>query len=320
MINLSFIICTYNYPHVSRCLDSILKQRAKDIEIIIVDGGSDKETLDILEEYKSKFKYIQILHNKEKLPEGEGNGKWLGWKEARGKFVAIVDQDNELQGENWISEMLKPFSEEKIFGCACRLDLKKEDSLTNQYISLQGTDPIFAYKSLDGIINLKKIGEDKGDYLLLEIKKTNLIITGGNCFIYKKSDLDEVGGYIQDTENIAKLVNFGKNKIAIPKFARTHHLATTGFFDFIKRKKRWAKKYQMPQGEFSYSPRTRKERKALLINLFLILTIFPNFMLALKKIFESKRRAWILHPILPLITFIIYFIHTFMRLKLRLNK
>ena len=313
MIDISFIVCSYNYPEISKCLDSILRQKYKGkIEILIVDGGSNEETLRVIKNYAKRFKNVKILNNKEKLPEGYGKGKWFGWKKAKGNFVAIVDQDNELQGENWINEMLMPFKED-IFGCACKLVVNKEDSLTNQYIALQGTDPFLAYKSLDGIINLKKIGEDKGNYIIFEINKRNLIITGGNCFVYRKKDLDKVGGYIQDTDNIVRLVNSGKNKIAIPKNAGTHHLAVKSFIDFIRKKKKWAKTYR-PAGNFSYIPRTREERKDLIINLFLISTIIPNFFIAIKKIAETGEKAWILHPILTFITEFIYFFYAFVRL------
>jgi len=318
MIDVSFVICTYNGGElVARCLNSILKQKHRGkTEILIVDGGSDKETLAIIKNYQTRFKNIKMLHNKEKLPEGFGKGKWLAWKNAKGKFVAIVDQDNELQGENWIQEMLKPFSEDKVFGVACKTASIKGDSLTNKYIVLQGTDPAVAYKSLDGTITLKKLGEDKKDYKLIEIKKENPIITGGNCFIYKKSYLDKLGGYIQDTENIIKLVNSGINKIAVPKNARTHHFATKGFIDFIKKKKKWANEYKKPkENQFSYMPSTKIQRKELLINLFYTFVILPNVFIMFKKIIEShgKEKAWILHPILPWLTTFIYFFYAFLK-------
>jgi glycosyltransferase involved in cell wall biosynthesis len=324
MIDISFVVCTYNGRElISRCLDSILKQKYPGkTEVLIIDGGSDKETLEIIKSYESKFKNMRLFNNKERLPEGVGRGKWLAWKNAKGKFVAIVDQDNQLQGENWISEMTKPFSEDKegkIFGAACRTASIKGDSLTNQYVVLQGTDPAVAYKSLDGIINLKKIGEDRGEYTIIEIKKENPIITGGNCFVYKKDYLDRLGGYTQDTENIVKLVNSGINKIAIPKNARTHHFATKGLFDFIKKKKKWAEAYKKPaeSNKFSYMPDTKKQRREFLINLFFTLVILPNIFVAFKKLIESrgKEKAWILHPILPWITTFIYFFYAFVRKK-----
>lgn len=311
---ISFIICTYNEKElIKRCLNSILKQDFKEREIIIVDGGSDKETLATIESYKNRFKEIKILHNKKRLPEGYGKGKWLGWKECIGEYVLIIDQDNELQEKDCVSSMIEILDKEDVFGCACRLAIKKQDNLTNRYVALVGTDPFLAYRSIDGVINLKKIGENKGDYVVFEIDKENLIITGGNCFMYRKNYLDRAGGYVQDTENIKKLVEIGYNRLAISG-EKTSHLATRGFFDFVNKKKRWAKEYKKDRkAGFSYMPRTRKERRELLINLFFITTIFPNIFISFKKFIETRERAWFLHPILSFITGFIYFFYAFLR-------
>lgn len=314
---ISFIVCTYNSPElVKKCLNSILKQKYKGKkEIIIVDGGSDKDTQEILNNYKKKFNDIKILHNKKKLPEGYGRGKWLGWKNCHGEFVFIIDQDNELQGENCINEMLKPFEKESIFGCACRLAVKPSDSLTNKYIALVGTDPFFAYRSLDGVINLRRIGEDRRDYTVITLDKDNILITGGNCFVYKKKYLDNVGGYTQDTENISKLIKSGYNKIGVSKKACTHHLATKGFLDFIKKKKKWARAYKQKRKEhFSYMPKNKKERKDFILNLFFILAVLPNLFIAIRQFVKTREKAWFLHPILTFITGFIYFFYTFTRM------
>jgi glycosyltransferase involved in cell wall biosynthesis len=111
------MICTYNAPElIKRCLDSVIKQKySGKKEILIVEGGSVKETLGIIKDYCKKYDYIKIINNKKRLPEGYGYGKWLGWKKCKGEFVFIVDQDNELQGENCLNEMLKPIKKEYLF-------------------------------------------------------------------------------------------------------------------------------------------------------------------------------------------------------------
>ena len=317
-ILISFIICTYNSPElIKKCADSIISQKYKgNFEIIFADGGSDSKTIKLLNDYKKKLKCVRILINKEKLPEGLGKGKWLAWKNARGEFIAIVDQDNELIGENCIMEMLKPFYTEDIFGCACKVILRKKDSLTNRYIALMGTDPVLAYRSLDGIINLKKNQIEKKDYFIFKINKESIILTGGNCFIYKKSCLDDVGGYVQDTENIMKLVKFGHNKMAVSKKAYTHHFATKGFFDFLAKKKKWAITYSKKRNsEFSYTPKTKNERKALILNLFFIFVIIPNIFIATKKYIETRELSWYLHPILAFLTSIIYILFSFVKIS-----
>lgn len=319
MVKISFIVCTYNSPElVKRCLDSILRQNFKGkIEIILCDGGSDRETLELIDSYLKKYKFIKFLHNKSRLPEGHGNGKWLAYQSAKGEYIAIVDQDNELQGSNWINDILLSFDKNDIIGCASKAVVKHSDSLTNQYIALIGTDPVFVYRSVEGLINLKQIGEESDIDTLITLDKNYMLITGGNCFVYKKEYLDKIHGYVQDTENIARIVNLGFNKVAISKIARTHHFATKGFFDFIKKKKKWARVYDKSKNKdyvFSYFPSNRIERKGLIVNAAMLVSFFPSFFISVYKFAEDNETAWLLHAPLGFITGFIYFFYTFTKM------
>ena len=95
---ISVIICTYNGQKlIKNCFDSILNQDFKNFEIICVDGMSSDKTKKIIKDYIKKDKRIKLLINKNRLPEGRGYGKWLGYKKAKGNLVAFIDQDNILQ-------------------------------------------------------------------------------------------------------------------------------------------------------------------------------------------------------------------------------
>jgi glycosyltransferase involved in cell wall biosynthesis len=308
---ISFIVCSYNAPElIAKCINSILRQKySGKKQILIVDGGSDNDTLKVIEDMQKKHREIILIKNKNKLPEGYGMGKWLGWKKAKGEYIFIIDQDNELEGDNCVNEMLIPFEKKEVFGCLCRVKVDYKDSLTNQYVAIMGTDPFLAYRTVDIIINLRKIEEDCGKYSIVKINPKNILITGGNCFVYRKKYLDSVGGYMQDTQNVMNLVNKRYDCVAITKNARTHHSATKGFFDFIRKKQKWARTYNFSKKKingFSYMPSTKIQRKEFILNLFVIATIFPNLFIAMKKIIETREKAWILHPILSFITMFIY--------------
>ena len=61
----SVIIPVYNgEKYLEECLDSIIGQTEKDIEIICVDDGSTDRSGEILEEYSRKDKRIQVFHQK----------------------------------------------------------------------------------------------------------------------------------------------------------------------------------------------------------------------------------------------------------------
>lgn len=92
-IKVSVIIPAYNSMHyIARCLDSVLAQTLSDIEIIVVNDGSDDETLKILEEYKSKDERIYILTLSENM--GQGYARNRGVEIAKGEYIGFVDSDD----------------------------------------------------------------------------------------------------------------------------------------------------------------------------------------------------------------------------------
>jgi glycosyltransferase involved in cell wall biosynthesis len=304
----SFVICTYNAKELARrCIESIKMQNypKNRIEIICVDGGSTDSTLKLLEKYK-----VKIIHNKNRLPEGKGNGKWLGYRAARGQFIAIVDQDNEIQGKNWLKEMLNPLiKDNKIFGSACKLLTEKDDPAINRYISLIGTDPFAAYLSLDGVLGLRRIKlDDKGKYFSYDMNLKNMIITGGNCFVYRKKALDEIGGYTVDTDVIYSMAEKG-GRLAIPKNARTWHHAATSVMEFIRKKISWSKNYSerlQKERKFKWIPEDRKGKIELMKNVLMNLLIIPNLYISIKRYNESKESAWLLHPLMAFLVTAFY--------------
>ena len=306
---ISILICVYNRPKMtSMCLKSILQQEYNgEVEILLIDGGSDKNTLGLLKNYEKKYPQVQIIYNKKRLPEGYGYGKWLGWKKSTGELIAIVDNDNILQNKFCIKNMTDALLQEKdSFGCACELEYNSHNNFINRYISLQGTDPFMAYNSLDGIIKIKKIGKDKGKYILYEIDKKNPIITGGNCFIYKKNILDKLGGYTKDVENINKLIKSNYNKIVISKLAKTNHLAVNGFLEFIRKKKKWAIEYATPNETGSSYLSNKTGRKHFLINLFFISSVIPNIFIGSLMFAKDNKKEWLALPFMKFLTLFIY--------------
>ena len=56
MIDISIIVPAYNAEkYLKACLESLINQTKKDIEIIAINDGSEDNTLDILNEYKNNY-------------------------------------------------------------------------------------------------------------------------------------------------------------------------------------------------------------------------------------------------------------------------
>ncbi len=91
-IKVSVIIPCYNVEkYLRECLDSVINQTLKEIEIICVDDGSTDSTPKILEEYAAKDSRFTILHQKNQFA---GVARNNGMKIARGKYLSFLDSDD----------------------------------------------------------------------------------------------------------------------------------------------------------------------------------------------------------------------------------
>lgn len=97
MVKVSVIIPVYNVePYLKQCMDSVVGQTLKDIEIICVDDGSTDNSLDILREYAAEDSRIQIIEQKN---AGAGAARNNGMRYATGKYLSFLDSDDFLNRE-----------------------------------------------------------------------------------------------------------------------------------------------------------------------------------------------------------------------------
>ena len=96
-IKITVIIPVYNVEnYLKECLDSIINQTLKDIEIICINDGSTDKSLNILETYAKKDKRIKIINQNN---HGSGYCRNIGIKEAKGKYISFVDSDDFIPEE-----------------------------------------------------------------------------------------------------------------------------------------------------------------------------------------------------------------------------
>ena len=89
---ISVIVPVYNVEdYLCQCLDSILRQSYKNLQIILVDDGSTDQSGKICDEYGKKDKRIEIIH---KANGGLSDARNVGLASATGKFIAFVDSDD----------------------------------------------------------------------------------------------------------------------------------------------------------------------------------------------------------------------------------
>ena len=93
----SIIVPIYNKEkYLEKCLDSILGQTYRDLEIILVDDGSQDGSLEICRKYAEKNERIHVYAKKN---GGVASARNLGLEKSQGSFLAFVDPDDYLHPE-----------------------------------------------------------------------------------------------------------------------------------------------------------------------------------------------------------------------------
>lgn len=89
----SIVIPAFNVEKwISRCLDSVINQTYKNLEIIVVDDCSTDDTAEIIDEYKKIDQ--RIIYTKNKENRGLFAARLIGSKLASGDFIAFLDSDD----------------------------------------------------------------------------------------------------------------------------------------------------------------------------------------------------------------------------------
>lgn len=94
-MKVSVIIPVYNVEkYLRRCLDSVVNQTYKDIEVILVNDGSPDNSKEICEEYVAKYSNIQLINQKN---AGLGAARNTGLQYITGDAVTFVDSDDWIE-------------------------------------------------------------------------------------------------------------------------------------------------------------------------------------------------------------------------------
>lgn len=171
-MRISIITVTYNRAHIIRdCIESVLKQKFKDYEYIIVDGASKDNTVEILKEYEPKF---------------EGRMRWIsepdkgmydavnkGIKMAKGDIVGIINSDDFFHDDNIFEVISNAFLD-------CKID------------AIYGDDRVVSAEDTSKELRASKMAYFK--YWMLRIG----LMPGHQTFYAKKQMFEKLGYYKTD--------------------------------------------------------------------------------------------------------------------------
>lgn len=116
---ISIIIPVYKVEkYLSRCVDSVLAQTYRNIEIILVDDGSPDKCPEICDEYAQRDGRITVIH---KENGGLSDARNVGIEAARGAYVGFVDSDDYIHPDMY-KELYGALLEEKADVAVCGIE------------------------------------------------------------------------------------------------------------------------------------------------------------------------------------------------------
>ena len=99
---ISIIVPIYKTEkYLKRCVDSILRQTYKNLEVILVDDGSPDKSANICDEYQKADGRVRVIH---KSNGGLSSARNAGLEVAKGEYIGFVDSDDYI--ENTMYEIL----------------------------------------------------------------------------------------------------------------------------------------------------------------------------------------------------------------------
>ena len=93
-MKISIIVPVYNVSeYLAKCLDSLVSQSFKNIEIIVVNDGSTDNSEEIVKEYQKRYMNIKYFY---KENGGLSSARNYGLEKATGEYIIIIDHDDKL--------------------------------------------------------------------------------------------------------------------------------------------------------------------------------------------------------------------------------
>jgi glycosyltransferase involved in cell wall biosynthesis len=122
-ILISIIVVSKNEKdRIRRCLDSILDQSYKNLEIIVVDS-SDDGTERILDQYRKQDQRVKVVFQE---PRGVGAARYEGGKNATGEAIGSLDTDCYLN-KNLMEKVAAAFGNPRVMGVQARVIVSSEE-------------------------------------------------------------------------------------------------------------------------------------------------------------------------------------------------
>ncbi|MCA9371612.1 glycosyltransferase family 2 protein [Candidatus Woesebacteria bacterium] len=309
---LSILIVALNAERtIGDCLKYIRQQTYPHIdEILLVDGGSTDNTLQITRNAKMKITIVKGGYK-----ENQEARRAVGIMKTKNEYIAMIDTDNYLLDPNWLIDMVEPLMKHKdvIASQSLRYAAPKGEPLLNRYFGLLGAaDPVAYYLGKADRLNwvydkwnlLGTVKKEYKKYWIVAFKPRSFPTVGANGIIFKKSLLLESNwgkpeNYFHTDVFVDIAKKYGRCRFAIVKNETYHNTADTLATFAAKRTRYMTLHHQHLQSARRYSVFDPKNPSDIIkLGLFVIyaLTFVEPLWQAIYGFRKKRDIAWFLHP------------------------
>lgn len=209
----SVVLVNWNgLPVIESCLESILCQTYRPLEVIVVDNGSEDGSPDLVRE---RFPRVRLIVNKKNVGFGGGNN--IGIKASRGRYIMILNNDTRLD-PGCIDRLMHSLERDRRFGAGVpKILLDNEDNR----IDAAG---IVVYP--DGL----SIGRGRMESGERYDEETEVFCASGCAALFRREMLDDIGlfdedffAYAEDTDLGWRARLAGWKAYYVPRAIVYHH-------------------------------------------------------------------------------------------------
>lgn len=318
--SISVCIATYNSGKtIDECLHLIRQQNYPQnlVEIILGDGGSEDETIIIAKKYNAEV--IQIPSEKQHAEYNRG----VAFNAAHNELALILDHDNFIPYKNWLRDMVKPLIENDniVASSTCYYDYDKKYDLMDRYFSLFGSSeplPYFLkkndrmpYGEKNWVLQGKV--QDRGNYFIVDFENDPRkfpSIGSNGCLmrrelVLKNALADPDHHYPIDV--LFDVCQKGYSKFAFVKNSIIHLTHSRGFWEFLRRRKKFVEKYHFEEhSKRRWSVVMPGDELYVILFTIYSITVIGPLITALRGYFKIKDPAWFIHPLMCFGTTVIY--------------
>lgn len=163
-MKVSVVIPVYNQaPFLAECLDSVLLQTLRDIEVVCVDDGSTDGSGKILDGYAARDSRVKVIHQ---ANAGVGKARNTGMDAAGGEFIAFMDPDDKYPDDGVLDDLTRGAEQNSVDVCGGSLLMMDGREL----------EPEFMFTA-DGVIDYRNYQFEYGFYRYVYRRR---LLNGGN--------------------------------------------------------------------------------------------------------------------------------------------